>query len=88
MCGQLKTFIHGILPNYTEINHNDLYFIATCVEDDKNAISSAIQTVNGLIDCLEDVELKEVVYGTGLYDVGEVTVSKAYKEAYEIGKNV
>ena len=88
VCGQLKTFIDRILPKYTEIKNKDLYFIATCAEDDKNAISSAIQTVNGLIDCLEDVRLKEIVYGTGLYDIGEATDSKAYKKAYELGKNI
>lgn len=88
VCGQLKAFIDRILPKYTEIKNKDLYFIATCAENDKNAISSAIQTINGLIDCVENVELKEVVYGTGLYDVGEATNSKSYKEAYELGKNI
>ena len=88
VCGQLKTFIDRILPKYTEIKNKDLYFIATCAENDKNAISSAIQTVQGLIDCLEEVELKDVIYGTGLYDVGEAANSKTYSEAYQLGKNI
>lgn len=88
VCGQLKAFIDRFLPKYTEIRNKDLYFIATCAENNKEAISSAIQTVNGLIDCLDDVELKQVIYGTGLYDVGEAEGSKAYNEAYELGKNI
>ena len=88
VCGQLKTFIDRILPKYTEIKNKDLYYIATCAENDKNAIVASIQTIQGLLECVENVELKEVVYGIGLHGVGEATNSKSYKEAYELGKNI
>lgn len=88
VCGQLKTFIDRIFPKYTEIKNKEIYFIATCAEDENEPISYAIQTINGLIECLEDVELKGVVYGKNLDNIGDAENSKAYNEAYEMGKNI
>ena len=88
VAGQLKAFIDRILPRYTEISDKDFYFIATCAEDDKEAISSSIQTVKGFLDCVSNVNLKGIVYGTGLYQTGEAKHSNKSKEAYEMGKNI
>lgn len=88
VCGQLKTFIDRILPKYKEIKDKDMYYIATCAEEDKNAIERSILTINGLLDCVENVTLKKVVYGIGLHGTGEATNSNSYNEAYELGKNI
>ena len=88
VCGQLKTFIDRILPKYEEIKNKDMYYIATCAENDKSAIESSILTIKGLLDCVEDVTLKNVVYGIGLHGEGEATNSGFYNEAFELGKNV
>lgn len=88
VCGQLKTFIDRIFPKYSEIKDKDLYFIATCAEEEKEVISGAVETINGLLECVDNVELKGVVYGTGLDKAGEALNSKAYNEAYELGKNI
>ncbi len=88
VCGQLKTFIDRILPKYEEIKDKDMYYIATCAENDTNAIESSILTINGLLECVENVTLKKVVYGIGLHGTGEATNSKSYDEAYDLGKNV
>lgn len=88
VAGQLKAFIDRILPRYTEIENKDFYFIATCADGNKEAISSSIQTVNGFLDCVSNVNLKGIIYGTGLYNVGESKDSKASREAYEMGKNI
>lgn len=88
VCGQLKTFIDRIFPKYKEIKNKEIYLIATCAEEEKEVIYGSIQTINGLIECLEDVKLKNVVYGTGLHGIGEAINSEAYNEAYELGKNV
>lgn len=88
VCGQLKTFIDRNLPKYEEIKNKDMYYIATCAENDKNAIESSILTIKGLLECFEDVRLKDVVYGIGLHGQGEATNSKFYNEAYELGKSI
>lgn len=86
--GQLKTFIDRIFPKYTEIENKDLYLIATCAEEEKSVISGAINTIEGFLECVENVELKGVLYGTGLHNVGEAEKSEKSKEAYEMGKNI
>ena len=83
-----KTFIDRIFPKYTEIKNKDLYFIATCAEEEKEVISGAIETINGLLECVDNVELKSVVYGIGLHKAGEAINSKAYNEAYKLGKTI
>lgn len=88
VAGQLKTFIDRILPQYTKIRDKDFYFIATCADGRKEAISSSLQTINGFLDCVSNVNLKGVVYGTGLYNVGEAENSNKSKEAYQMGKNI
>jgi len=88
VCGQLKTFIDRNLPKYEEIKNKDMYYIATCAENDKNAIESSILTIKGLLECYEDVRLKDVVYGIGLHGEGEALDSEFYNEAYELGQNV
>lgn len=86
--GQLKTFIDRLLPQYTKIKDKDFYFIATCADEREEAISSAIKTVNGFLDCVSNVRLKKVIYGTGLYETGEAKNTNISKEAYETGKNI
>lgn len=88
VCGQLKTFIDRILPKYEEIKNKDMYYIATCAENDKSAIESSVVTIQGLLDCVEDVTLKKVIYGIGLHGQGEALESKFYSEAYELGKSI
>lgn len=88
VAGQLKAFIDRTLPRYTEIRDKDLYLIATCAAGHKEAISGAINTIQGFLDCVSNVKLKDVVYGTGVYTQGEAEHSKCLKEAYEMGKNI
>lgn len=52
------------------------------------SIDGAVQTVKGFLVCVQSVNLKGVVYGTELADVGDAKYSKSLKEAYEMGKNV
>lgn len=88
VCGQLKAFIDRFLPKYEEIKNKDLYLIATAGENEKEAVSGAINTIQGFLDCVENVELKGVVYGVGLHDIGDAKNSDKAKEAYEMGKNI
>ena len=74
MDGQLKTLIDRTLPRYTEIRDKEVYFIATAMR--------------GFTDCLPGAEVKGVVYGSGVYQKGEVMDTKAFQEAYRLGKKV
>ena len=88
VAGQLKTFIDRTLPRYTEIKNKDFYFLATCADDRREAITGALNTIQGFLDCVSNVKIKGVIYGTGVYTPGEVKNSDYLKEAYEMGKNI
>lgn len=85
---QLKAFIDRIFPRYEEIKNKDMYLIATCADGHEEAIAGAKNTIECFLECVENVKLKGVVYGTMLYEAGEAEYSFKGKEAYEMGKNI
>lgn len=85
MNGQLKTLIDRTLPKYTEIKNKDFYFIATAADSQK-AMERTIDSMRGFTDYLSNCKVKGVIYGSGAYLPGEVKESKAYNEAYLLGK--
>ena len=87
MDGQLKTLIDRTLPRYTEIRDKEVYFIATAVAD-KGAMERTVDAMQGFTDCLPGAQMKGVVYGSGVYQKGEVRDTTAFREAYQLGRNV
>lgn len=86
--GTLKNFIDRTYAKYTKIKDKDFYYIGSCTDTSKEGIDRAVDTVKGFLDCIENVKLKGVVYGTGLTDVGDAKYSDSYKEAFELGQNI
>ena len=86
--GTLKNFIDRTYAKFTKIKNKDFYYIGSCTDDNKEAIDRCVNTVEGFLDCVENVNLKGVIYGTSLIDVGDAKYSKSYNEAYEMGKNI
>ena len=68
--------------------NREFYFIMTCADDDRAAMACTLECFRGFTTCLNGVKEKGVIYGTGVYQPGEVMSSPAMKEAYEMGKNV
>ena len=87
MDGQLKTLIDRTLPRYTEIRDKEVYFIATAAAG-RGAMERTADAMRGFTDCLPGAEVKGVVYGSGVYQKGEVMDTKAFQEAYRLGKKV
>ena len=87
MDGQLKTLIDRTLPRYTEIRDKEVYFIATAAAD-KGAMERTVDAMQGFTDCLPGTQMKGVVYGSGVYQKGEVRDTTAFREAYQLGRNV
>ena len=87
MDGQLKTLIDRTLPRYTEIRDKEVYFIATAAAD-KRAMERTVDAMQGFTDCLPGAQMKGVVYGSGVYQKGEVRDTTAFREAYQLGRNV
>ena len=87
MDGQLKTLIDRTLPRYTEIADKDLYFIATAAAG-RGAMERTVDAMRGFTDCLPGAKVKGTVYGSGVYQKGEVMDTKAFQEAYQLGKKL
>ena len=86
MDGQLKTLIDRTLPRYTEIQNKDFYFIATAAAG-KRAMERTMDALRGFTDCLPGAEVKGLIYGSGVYQKGEVQDTPAMEAAYAAGKN-
>lgn len=90
MSGQLKTFLDRMNPIYSAgHNFKEVYLITAANDTDPEAMDGAIKEVEGWVSCFGGVELKGVVKGNGLNDVGDVLEkSDILNEAYDMGKNV
>ncbi|MCI8809388.1 MAG: flavodoxin family protein [Oscillibacter sp.] len=86
MDGQLKTLIDRTLPRYTEIQDKDFYFIATAAAG-KRAMERTMDALRGFTDCLPGAKCKGQIYGSGVYQKGEVRDTPAMAEAYQAGKH-
>ena len=88
MSAQMKTLIDRCCARYTEIKNKEFFFIVTAAEDDKEKMSRTIDTFQGFLDCLENPVIKGIVFGLGVWNIGEIKGNAAMQEAYEMGKNV
>lgn len=87
MDGQMKTMIDRTLPRYTEICNKDFYFIATAAAGE-SAMKRTTDALRGFTDCLPGAKVRGIIYGAGVYQKGEVTGTKAEKEAYKAGRSI
>lgn len=88
MNGQMKTLIDRTLPRYytDKISDKDFYFIATAAEE-KNTMERTMEGLRGFTDCLPGAKIKGVIYGSEVYEKGEIKTSDAMREAYQMGLN-
>ena len=87
MDGQLKTLIDRTLPRYTEIRDKAVFFIATAAAE-RGAMERTVDAMRGFTDCLPGAQVKGIVYGSGVYQKGEVTDTKAFQEAFQLGRRI
>lgn len=88
MCGQMKTMIDRCCARYTEISGKEFYFIVAAADDNQQVLERTVDEFQGFLDCLENPTRKGVVYGKGVWKVGEVKETPAMREAFDLGKNV
>lgn len=88
MDGQLKTFIDRCCARYTHISNKDFYFIATAADVRPQALERTFDGFRGFTACLENAREAGVLYGAGVWNMGEVNTTNSMKEAYIMGKNV
>lgn len=85
---QLKTVIDRTLARWTTIKNKEFYYIVTSAEPGRKVAECTIECMRGLAECLEGSVEKGIIYGTGLYEIGEVNDDPIMQEAYNMGLNV
>ena len=85
---QLKTVIDRTVARWTEVKDKDFYYIITCADEEKASQDRTIECFRGYADCVEGTREKGILYGTGVYEKGEIEDSPVYEEAYHMGKTV
>lgn len=85
---QLKAVIDRTLARWTQVKDKEFYYIMTAADADKTAMETTLACFRGYADCVNGAVEKGVIYGTDVYEKGEVNHSPALKEAYEMGKRV
>lgn len=85
---QLKTLIDRMVARYTEIRNKEFYFILSAAENDKASMERTVECFRGFIDCLDGAKEREVIYGIGAWNFGDIEGTEAMQQAYEAGRNV
>ena len=90
MSGTMKTFIDRCNPLYeSDYKFTEVYLIATSAEEGEEALSRAINGLEGFVECYPRCSLKGVIDGSGINEVNEALNFKdKMQSAYLAGKNV
>lgn len=83
---QLKAVIDRTVARWQEVKNKELYYIMTAADGERASMETTLACFRGYADCIEGAEEKGVIYGTGVYEKGEITGTEAMREAYEMGK--
>lgn len=82
---QLKAVIDRTVARWLEVKNKEFYYIMTAADGEKESLETTLACFRGYADCVEGTKEMGVIYGTGVYEKGEVKATKAMKEAYEMG---
>lgn len=82
---QLKTVIDRTVARWTEVKDKEFYYIVTCADGEKEAAERTVECFRGYADCVEGAVERGVIYGTGVYQKGEISQNRALDEAYQMG---
>lgn len=89
MNAQMKTVIDRVAPRYSEVSDKEFYYLLTAADSDPKMLERTLECFRGFTeDCLTNPQERGVVYGVGLWEIGDVQKSPALKQAYEMGKGV
>lgn len=80
MDAQLKTLIDRTVPRYTEMVNKEVYYILTAADTNAANLEKTVESIRGFtLDCLDGAVEKGILYGTGVWDKGEVQSSAHMK---------
>lgn len=89
MDAQLKTLIDRSVPRYTALTDKEIYMILTAADPTEESLYRVADGIRGFTqECLPGAVERGVLYGTGVWNAGEVRGTPLMQEAYAMGKNV
>lgn len=86
MNGMLKNTIDRFLPKWQELGGHDVYFIITG-HDGRQGLSLVGEELTKIFRELGN-NVKEIIWGEGVWQKGEVEGTKAMDEALNVGKSI
>lgn len=88
MNAQIKTLIDRCCARYTEMSNKKFYLIITAAETDQSKIERTVDTFQGFFDCLSGAQIAGIIYGLGVWHVGEIKGSEAMNKAYTMARGI
>ena len=85
---QLKTVIDRTVARWTEVKDKEFYYIVTCADNERESQERTIECFRGYADCVEGAKEMGIIYGTGVYQKGEIKNSQAFADAYHMGASI
>ncbi len=85
---QLKAVIDRTVARWLEVKNKEFYYVITCADDEKQACETTLACFRGYADCVEGAKERGVIYGTGVYEKGEIKQKAQMQLAYAAGKAV
>lgn len=89
MCAQMKTMIDRTLGGAQKagLENKEFYLIATAA-DGKAAMERTIDGLRGYLECLPGAKEMGVIYGAGVWKLGDIQRNPALQEAYRMGRSI
>lgn len=85
---QMKTVIDRTVAKWRDIKNKEFYYIITAAENGSRVTECTLECMRGFATCFDGSREMGVIYGTGVYEVGAVKHTSAFKEAYNMGLSV
>ena len=85
---QLKTVLDRTVARWTEVKNKEFYYIMTAADEAQESMQTTLACFRGYADCVEGAKECGVIYGTGVYEKGEIRNTPAFAEAYAMGKKI
>lgn len=85
---QLKALIDRTVARWLEVKDKEFYYIMTAADNEKEAMETTLACFRGYADCVEGAKEMGVIYGTGVYEKGEVVDKVVMTQAYNMGLGV
>lgn len=85
---QLKALIDRTVARWTKIKDKEMYYIMTAADTGRESMETTLACFSGYADCVDGAKERGVIYGTGVYEKGEIINTEYMKEAYEMGLSV